>query len=197
MKDESIPDLPRIDGIIGTSVLEQFIPTLDYPGNKLIVRKKTAENRSQVYEEYAGQRGKTIPFYLDSLHLLFAKGSINGSNNLLFFVDSGLADDESHNAFIMAKQTFTNLNIKLPEVKEYKDAQTGAGVGVEHRGYFQVDSIGFAGLERHNMTGVYTKGTEDSYLEQGFIQDALISHNYLKQYIWTIDFDSMNMIFAR
>lgn len=195
--EDSSDNLHVINGVIGTSVLEQFLPTVDYLNNKLILRRKTQENRKKVSEEYANHQVKTIPFYLDSLHLLYAKGSINGRENVLFFVDSGLADDASHNAFIMPTQTFDYLNLPLPEVIERKETKTGAGVVVEYSGYFSVETIGLEGLVRQNMTGLYIADTEASYWEQGFISDALISHNYLKNYIWTIDFDKMEMIFAR
>ena len=45
-------------------------------------------------------------------------------------------------------------------------------------------------LEREpNNTGAAAK--------LGFIQDGLISHNFLRAYAWTLDFERMRMVFTR
>jgi hypothetical protein len=31
----------------------------------------------------------------------------------------------------------------------------------------------------------------------GFIQDGLISHKFLRQYAWTLDFEGMRMLFTK
>ncbi|WP_438731835.1 hypothetical protein [Enterococcus sp. AZ128] len=31
----------------------------------------------------------------------------------------------------------------------------------------------------------------------GFVSDAMVGHNFLKNQTWTIDFDTMSMIFSK
>lgn len=49
------------------------------------------------------------------------------------------------------------------------------------------------------MSGVFEMFPESVYFGEsaGVFVDGIISHNYLKDYIWTIDFDSMTMSFSK
>ncbi|MCD7947378.1 MAG: hypothetical protein LUG13_03650 [Oscillospiraceae bacterium] len=52
----------------------------------------------------------------------------------------------------------------------------------------------------YDMSGMYGVFPEVYYFnreEIGLFVDGIISHNYLKDYIWTIDFDTMTMTFSQ
>ena len=63
-------------------------------------------------------------------------------------------------------------------------------------GYFPIVSLGLGTLIQEDLIGEYSPGNSESYRGNGFIQDGLISHQFLRKYAWTIDFDEMEFIFA-
>ena len=53
-------------------------------------------------------------------------------------------------------------------------------------------------LTQKDVKGEFGARPASSYWERGFIQDGLISHQFLRQYgSWTLDFDSMTYLFTR
>lgn len=188
---------PNIDihAIIGTNVLQQFIPTMDYTTGQLVLRPRNEVGQSQLKEEQKTEEiTEKIPFTLASTHYMFAKGSINGYDGLNMFVDSGLAAEDDA-GMILPEETMDLTDIPMPELE---DAVGGGMGGSDYQeASFDVDSYGLGNLQLKNGRGFYFTGdTLDMYDDTGFITDALISHNYLKQYKWTIDFDAMDMTFS-
>jgi hypothetical protein len=51
-------------------------------------------------------------------------------------------------------------------------------------------------LRQEDLLGEYGSQAPESYWEKGFIQDGLISHQFLKHYAWTIDFTNRVMLFV-
>ena len=64
-------------------------------------------------------------------------------------------------------------------------------------GHFPIESLGLGTLIQEDKIGEYSPGSSGSYWGLGFIQDGLISHQFLRNYSWTLDFDEMEMIFAQ
>ena len=52
-------------------------------------------------------------------------------------------------------------------------------------------------LVKKDLTGSFGGLPPGSYWRLGFIQDGLVSHNFLREYAWTLDFDGMRMVFSR
>ena len=69
--------------VIGTGFLSRFLPTLDYPAGRLVLRPREAEPPS----------GVEMPFALAATHLLIVRGSLADRDDLTFVVDSGLEDE--------------------------------------------------------------------------------------------------------
>lgn len=191
-----IPEVENIHAIIGTNVLQQFIPTMDYATGELVLRPRNDAGKSQLENEQKSENiAETIPFTLASTHFMFAKGAINDYNDLNMFVDSGLAAGDGA-GMILPEETMNLTGIPIPEL----DDAVGGGMGGNdfQEASYDVDSYGLGDLQQENGRGYYFTGdTLDMFDETGFVTDALISHNYLKQYKWTIDFDAMTMTFSK
>ncbi|MCK6581372.1 MAG: aspartyl protease family protein [Anaerolineae bacterium] len=180
-----------IQAIVSTNVLEQFLATIDYPSGRLILRPKTDAALDAVQQQNAGSVVTEVPFYLADVHQMMVKGTLNTEQDMTFFVDSGLA----HAAAISAPiQTLEYLGIPIPETV-LDEANRGGG-GAFPSGSFSVDVLGIGSLQQENVLGEYGAMTPETYWANDFIQDGLISHNFLRRYAWTIDFTNRVMIFA-
>jgi hypothetical protein len=133
-----------------------------------------------------------IPFYLQGSHFILAHGSLNGHGGMLFHVDSGLAGVPS---FAAPEQTLEYVGISLPETS-VKEGVVGGGGGGFAVGEFEIERLGLGGLEQTGLIGSFGGQPPGSYRMAGFIIDGLISHNFLRQYAWTLDFDGMKMYLA-
>ena len=182
-----------IGGILGTAVLRQFLSTLDYENERLVLVERTPENRRRLRDRF-GSEGTEIPFVLAATHLMMARGSLNEAEGLTFFVDSGLASEAVLAAPI---QTLELLGIPEPETS-VDDDSVGGGGGQFASGSFALKRVGLGPLEQTNVTGSYGSRPPESHWHGGkFIVDALLSHSFLKRYSsWTLDFDSMTYVFG-
>ena len=86
--------------------------------------------------------------------------------------------------------------------KTEKGPQEGGGLGGNdfEVGEFIVKEFRLGELPAEkNIWALYGILEESFNYEEsnGFVMDGLISHNFLKKYSWTLDFDTMKMIFAQ
>ncbi len=183
-----------LGGIIGTNVLQQFLSTIDYVNEQLVLYEKSEAGWQTFQQDIKGKEAIEIPFYLADTHFMMAKGSLNGHEDLVFFVDSGLA---STDAFIASIQTLHDTGIPVPEMEaDGGISVSGAGlqIGGAPGGTFPIETLGLGSTLQHDHTGNLGIRPPSTYWARGFINDGLISHQYLKHYSWTIDFTNMNMI---
>lgn len=183
----------EIGGIVGTSVLRQFLSTLDYPNERLVLRERSTESLSDFLEESEGRIVEKTPFYLQGTHFILTRGSLNGYERLLFHIDSGLAGVPS---FAAPRQTLEYVGIPVPEVEVHEGVIGGGGGGFA-TGTFEIATLGLGGLRQSDLVGSFGGQPPGSYRRLGFIVDGLISHNFLREYAWTLDFDSMRMVFTQ
>lgn len=184
-----------IGGILGTNMLKQFLASMDYPNDQLVLRQRNESGKAQLQSEIKGKDHTEIPFFLHQTHHMVAKGSLNDKGDLIFFVDSGLASDA---AFCAPIQTFEYAGIPIPETKipDPEDSIGGGGEGLFPIGSFEIESLGLGSLIQVDVKGAFGAMQPDSYWNKGFIQDGLISHQFLREYSWTLDFDEMKYIFV-
>lgn len=183
-----------LSGIFGTALTRQFLTTLDYRNQKLILRERTAENARAIRRAIGGDLAAEIPFVLDATHLMMARGALNAKTGLTWFIDSGLAMQA---AFTAPIQTLNYTGIPVPETK-MPEGTVGGGGGKWASGIFDIRSLSLGPLQQTGLKGEYGARPPDSYWSQGYIQDGLLSHNFLRKYgSWTLDFDSMTYLFAR
>jgi hypothetical protein len=173
----------RVDGIIGTVFLSQFLTTVDYPNGRIILRPRDA---SASFEQAVGAGATIVPFWYVPDHFLIARGSVNALADQLFLVDSGLAGG----GFMPTQETVGAANIGLDEI------HTGTGVGGGGRVAlipFTLDRLCLGTACLPNVRGLYTP--EGSPLGVfPFKVAGIISHQFLRHYAWTIDFDAMRMV---
>ncbi|MBN1798403.1 MAG: aspartyl protease family protein [Spirochaetales bacterium] len=183
-----------IGGIIGTTFLQQFLPTIDYLSGTLILRPRSIQGE-QVLQYYLENKNITeIPFFLAETHKIMVKGKLNHRDDLIFFVDSGLGSEA---CFAAPIQTLKYTGIPVPETGINENSFGGGGTFAT--GYFKIEELRLGPLTQYKLTGEYGPLTPEFYWSpyMDFIIDGLISHQFLKKYSWTIDFDKMKMIFAR
>ena len=84
----------------------------------------------------------------------------------------------------------------MPETAPAEGVGGGGGTDFEV-GHFPIESLGLGTLIQADKIGEYSPGNSGSYWANGFIQDGLISHQFLRNYAWTLDFAEMEMIFAQ
>ena len=192
----------EIDGIITTAILKQFLATMDYPNSRLILRPRNEAGRI-LLQQYKSRYKKTkeVPFTLATSHFMTVKGSINGKESLNFFMDSGLASEKT--GLILLEQTMSFTGIPMPKAqKKLNDTDNVGGLGGSD---FEVSEFRASQFRLGDLPAEKNIWAEHGALEaafnfeesRGFIMDGLVSHNFLKKYSWTIDFDRMKMIFAQ
>jgi hypothetical protein len=170
------------DGVVTTQILKQFLSTVDYANKEITVRERSEPGQRQFRDSLKGVAPVAIPFFMSDTHLMFAKGSLNGHGDLNLLVDSGLAMsvpliivDETAKMLRLPKTAVAQTHMYLSPIESY-------GLGALIRGPTQ--ALGNVMVET------------DAYRAQGFLFDALISHQYLWQFgSVTIDFDSMAFLF--
>ncbi len=181
-----------IGGIIGTAAMRQFLGSLDYKNEQLVLRERSPEKARKLRLEMGDRVAAEIPFVLDQTHLMMARGSINDKEGLTFFMDSGLA---SRNMLTAPIQTLEYLGIPEPD-RTVNEESGGGGGGVWASGQFSVERVALGLLVQNNTTGEFGARPPESYWSEFYIQDALLSHQFLRQYAsWTLDFDNMTYIF--
>ncbi len=184
----------KVGGIAGTSLMRHFLGTVDYAKARLVLRERSPEGSAALRKALTRDRAVAVPFVLDATHLMFARGRIDGMDGMTLFVDSGLASEA---ALIAPEQTLRLLGIPLPETR-LTASDVGGGAGAFAEGFFEVRSVALGALEQHGLRGEYGALTPDSYWARGFIQDALISHQFLRRHAsWTLDFDARLFLVVR
>ncbi|OGD38650.1 MAG: hypothetical protein A2V45_09300 [Candidatus Aminicenantes bacterium RBG_19FT_COMBO_58_17] len=173
------------DGVLTTQALKEFLFTIDYRNGQMIFRERNELGLKLFKDSVEGKETVDIPFVLDETHLLFTRGSLNGTPNLTFLVDSGLA----------ASASFVGMDGMLEDLK----IETTKIEGSKYR-LFTISSLGLGSLvwdkPAQGLAGIMVG--EPPYWSQGFIWDGLISHQFLKNFgSWTIDFDGMKFIFTK
>ncbi len=179
----------RVDGIIGTVLLYHFLPTLDYPGGELILRRKTKENQGRLEQEARTKKHIVIPFWMAGDHYMVAWGTANKSQPLLLFVDTGLAGA----GFTCPESTLKEAGIKLLE----DQAGEGIGSGGKTKSIpFVLDELTLGNAKEQNIQGVFLGDSSLEYVF-GFRIGGLISHGFFRPYALTFDFTGMRLFLER
>jgi predicted aspartyl protease len=179
----------RVDGVIGTVLLYHFIATLDYPEGQLTLRLKTEQNLKQIEQEVVKQGSIVVPFWMAGDHYMVTWGTVNNSQPMLFFVDTGLAG----NGFTCPESTLQKAGIKLQE----NQAEEGLGGGGKVRSIpFVVKELTLGNAKEYSVHGVYMGAfpLENAF---GFRIGGLISHGFFRHYALSLDFERMRYFLKR
>jgi tetratricopeptide (TPR) repeat protein len=176
----------RVDGVIGTVLLYHFLSALDYLNGELILRRSTKEHLHRLEEEAKAKNYIVIPFRMAGDHLMVAWGTVNKSQPLLLFVDTGLAGG----GFTCPESTLKEASIELQE--QLADDGIG-GAGKVHFIPFVVEELTLGDATAYNIqgfTGAFPSSFENAF---GFRIGGLISHGFFRQYALTFDFTGMRL----
>lgn len=176
----------RVDAIIGVNVLEQFLATVDGPRARLILSGRhdcVARRRhvSRIPEDPA-----VVPFGVWTDHLMIAKGEVAGRGPVNLFVDTGLVivTAERGQAAVLASGSAL---------------ASWGGAPVGDQGFYTLPgATGLAGMPRAELLAyAVSDRTWRAYGDWGGIEvTALIGWGYMKQFVWTIDFDRGEFLLA-
>lgn len=178
----------KMDGAIGTVFLYHFLSTIDYKNGQLILRNKSKFSSESIIQ--VSSSAKIIPFTMAGDHFMFTNGTVNNSDTMLFFVDTGLAG----NAFTCPKSTLKKIGVNYEKDKKIR----ALGGGGYFNSYpFDVDRICIDNLCIENLHGQY--GPFPSQIEKsfGFDVNGLISHEFFREYSVTLDFDNMQYLLSK
>lgn len=177
-----------IQGSIGTAFLYPFIPTIDYPAGRLILRRKTSAGELPL-SPLEGSKVYIIPFFLAGDHFILTKGDVNGKSPGFYVIDTGL----SEGGFVGTEQTLTEAGISIKE-EEVKKGIGGAPVEPSLAVFpFTVDSLSLGGATEKNILGFFGLFPPSLEYAFGFRIHGLISHEFFKPYRVTLDFERMQL----
>jgi Aspartyl protease len=169
--------------VVGTGFLRQFLPTIDYPGRRLVLRPR----------ESAPEPGSEVPFALALVHLLIVSGQLNDLA-ATFIVDSGL-EDEDGGALTCSAETLRAAGIALPETSP-RTGESGAGDVTLELGHFPVRLLAVGEVRKEHTQGLYGAFPAEWDEIAEFRVHGIVSHGFLRDHAWTIDFARMAMTFA-
>jgi hypothetical protein len=180
------------EACIGTGVLGQFLSTIDYPNRKLILSRRDGPKARKEHFKSLGRSRSRIPFWMGSDHCLITKGRLDKNKDLTLLVDSGLAafgqptpnDPPIQAAFMTWYGPLKEYGIVAPETQ----------LTFPH--FYKVGSLGIGTLVQHDLCGFVKNRDAGRLLLDGIMMDGLISHAFLKNYAWTIDFDRYEFVFT-
>ncbi|GGP03345.1 retropepsin-like domain-containing protein [Nonomuraea glycinis] len=168
--------------IMGTNVLQRFRATVDHPGARLTLAPRGTDA--------ARPDGVRIPFYLWQDHFMFARGGYGARRDLTFFIDSGLVhvfqtDDGGpprQAATFADKTQYRSWGIPRRDI-------TAPFLHAAH-------PVSLGPLEQPGHLLATTPTRRAPWSSFGGIRiHGLLSHAFLSEYAWTLDFDSHEYTF--
>jgi len=182
----------EIKGIIGTGFLMQFLATLDYPRQQLVLRQPVGPARDVDQALGVTTRDSIFPMWLVETHFIFSEGSANHLEPGMMFIDTGLAGA----GFLASKDILTEAGVAM----DWSRAFMGAGGGGLAKGLNVVITEvalgrGDNAIRKHDLRGVVME--EEIALFKGtlgFKVAGLISHQFFRDHALTFDFHNMRLI---
>jgi hypothetical protein len=170
--------------VIGTTFLSIFLATIDYPRRRLILSAKGNAKAREQHLAAIAPFETTMPFYMWSDHYMFAKGSLDSSIDLNFFVDTGLVDARRGRqaAFLTSTAVLKSMGYSETELsRPFVDLHGALALGsLSQDGLLAVH---IADYQPISFGGVAISG--------------MIAHAFLDRYAWTLDFENHLYGFSR
>jgi hypothetical protein len=175
---------PDVDGVLGTSVLYDFLSTIDYPNRRLILRPKSA---SDAFERAAATRGATIvPMLLVPDHFIFVRARAGSGPEALYNVDTGGGGIGVQ----LTKASLAAAGI-VPDTTHPGDFHGGGGDA--HAIPFVAD-VTLGARTFRALPGLYFDNG-DQYGIFPFAVAGTLSHELFKRGALTFDFTAMRLVF--
>ncbi len=175
----------EIKGIIGTGIFTRFLATIDYPGQRLILRIPPGDIQQVDRALHLKSTDYSFPLWLVETHLMFVEGSVNDLTPGLMLIDTGLADA----GFLGSKAVMAEAGIPL----DWSKAQEGAGGGGLVKG-LNVDigkvalGTGDHAIQLSHIRGVVTEQDNSLFTGAlGFRVAGLVSHQFFLNFVLSFD----------
>lgn len=182
----------EIKGVIGTGFLMQFLATLDYPGQQLVLRPSSGTARDVDQSLGVTSRDSVFRMWLVETHLIFSEGSVNQLEPGMMLIDTGLADA----GFLASRDIFTEAGVTM----DWRKAFMGAGGGGMAKGLnVTVPEVtlgrGDNAIRKRELRGVVMEDDMSLFKDVlGFKVRGLISHLFFREHAVTFDFRNMRLI---
>lgn len=175
--------------IVGTSMLERFLSTIDYPQRRFILTPRALTSLCEQHYQMLSQRRTSLPFHLWGSHFMFARWRFAGHDSLNLSFNSGLCAMANRDGQLK-QASFTASTESL--LKWGFDR----GKTAQNTFFPTTYSLEVAGLSQPNTLVWYDSNLEKDRYFGGIRINGLISHAWLKNYSWTIDFARMEYCFG-
>jgi len=175
----------KIDGVVGTTFFERFLTTMDYPHNRLLLRTRSAAASAAFEASASDAHDAIVPCYLVGDHFIIAPAAVNDATGLFLF-DSGLAGG----GVVPSNALIDAAKIRVDRAR----ATTGFGGGGAVTAVpFVAQRVSVGTALQRDVPGIYTpQGSPFSLFP--FVVWGAISHEFLKHYAFTMDFDAMKIV---
>ena len=180
-----------LKGVVGTCFLYHFIFTLDYPGAKLVLHRRSEGNSEALAARNRDAQGHELPLWLAGDHFMVARGRVNDSPEVMCFLDTGMAGGGIGLSETMAKEA----GVELPS-----ESQAGLGGGgmVRTRPITAREVRLGAVLEKNVRGNVGSGPLKEEFLGRlGFRMPAIVSHTFFRGMRTTFDLLNMRLLLAR
>ena len=175
--------------IFGTNILERFLTTVDYPNRRFVLTPRDRGDLREAHLALLPAERRTLPFSMWGDHYMFAKGSFGEYEGLNLFFDSGLVaitvvDGKAVQApFTASKQALISWGFDEAQLTGKSFLPSGKPLGA-------------AGLSQPDTLIFFDPALDEDRDFGGVRIHGLISHAWLDDYTWTIDFDAMEYTFG-
>ncbi|HZO95521.1 MAG TPA: retropepsin-like aspartic protease [Candidatus Baltobacteraceae bacterium] len=174
------------DGVIGTTLLRQFLSTLDYPGARLILRPRADSARFEAAA--AAHDDAIVPMWLVPDHFIFARARVDDAYDALFSIDTGGAGI----GITLTKDALDAAGIEPDATKAVAGVGGGGAVRIVP---FTAASVSLGTFSRRDVAGVYSPGG-DPYGIFPFAVAGALTHGFFRSAALTFDFDAMELVVA-
>ncbi|TMQ92176.1 hypothetical protein ETD83_27925 [Actinomadura soli] len=179
------------DGMIGTWVFYHLLPTFDYAGQSLILRRRTPETAQKARADAARAGAKPLPLWLANDHLLYTEGSVADAASDTGVVSLNIGGTGEQAAGI-SEETAKQLGVRIDYDRPFASFAGGQPV-VAYPCYPKEVRLGDV-----TAKGVYCyAGGKNTLGGEGFYKLAGFDHAFHKPNNITLDFTNMNAYIAR
>jgi len=169
----------RIDGIIGAAFLARFTARIDYPNRRLVLFRRGAR-------VVAPPGAIVARFWLYGDNDVFVRGSIDALEQQLFLIDSGAAGA----GFMPEAWTVAAAHLRtMPNRAAFGMGAGGAVSAIP----VVAERLCVATACQANARGLYTP-SGSPLAAFPFRTAGIVSHEFLRRYAVTLDFDAMRVI---
>jgi len=176
----------KLGPFIGTSVFERFLATIDSPGRRLILSARGDSAARDAHQKRLPRRQPTeAPFALLDSHFMIARGRLGAGRDLNLFIDSGLAaftSEQGQAAVLASSSNLRDWRVPAPAQGRFAAIPEPVALASARRD----------GLTAFEVPDRAWRAFGDWH---GVRVDALLSHGFLKHFVWTLDFDRMVYLF--